>query len=436
MPIRNIFLIALAVIVSMTCYTTATRSRYARLFAEAVSTIEREALQKVPQSDLFASAMQGMASRLDGHSRFISGEDFRVFDEDLNQQFGGVGMYVDTDPETNVLTVLAPIPDSPAFEAGIQSGDQIVEIAGQPTENLERGDAVKLIRGPQGTEVNVAINRNGQKFSFDLTRRSIHEPSAHGDYRNSDGTWVFRLKEYPRLGYIRLAQFGKQSSEEIAQALSQIDGKVDGLILDLRNNAGGLLDGAIEICDLFLEPGLPIVRTRGRDNVVLEQHISQTDSVWPAEKALFLLVNRNSASASEIVAACLKDHERAILVGEQSWGKGTVQQVIPIEQGKSALKLTTASYWRPSGINIDRYDPTAKETGQWGVVPTEEYRVELSDEQIFQNRRLRSYLDLRGLVEEEDLIRRDTDGVLDTVDEPLQRAIRIINEPDERRIAA
>ena len=436
MPIRNLFVIALTTILSLTCYTTASKNKYANLFAEAMTTIEQKALQDLPREELFEYAMDGMTSQLDGHSKYISGEMFRLFNEDLEQQFGGVGMYVENDPESGQLTVLAPIPDAPAYDAGIRSGDIIVEIEGESTVEMDRARAVELIRGPRGTIVNVLITRDGKETNYPLERDFIHEPSLHGDYRNANGSWNYHLKDYPNIGYLRLIQFGSKSSEEMYAALSQIDDSVDSLIIDLRNNTGGLLEGAIEICDMLLPPKKQIVSIRGRNRALLEEHFSRSSPVFNADKPIVILINRDSASASEIVSACLQDHERAILIGETTWGKGTVQHVIPIERGMSALKLTTASYWRPSGENIDRYDIEARKTGQWGVKPNKGMAVELTDEQIFKNRQLRSFQDLRGLVDPDELIQRDEDKILEIVDEPLQKAIEFLQKLEDGQIAA
>ncbi len=436
MPVRNLFVIALTTILSMTCYSTASRNRYANLFAEAVQTIETQALQNVPRQQLFAYAMDGMTSRLDGHSRYISGEMFKIFNEDLKQEFGGVGMYVDTDPATERLTVLAPIPDTPAFKAGIQAGDVITEISGKPTQDLTRFEAVELIRGPRGEPVDIVVERRGQPIAFTLKREFIHEPSVHGDYRQPDGNWNFHLKDYPRVGYIRLLQFGNKSSLEMRDAIDAIKDEVDALIFDLRNNTGGVLDGAVEICDLFLEPGQLIVSTRGRNNKLLSRHVAGVNPVFPADKPVVVLVNRESASASEIVAACLQDHQRAFVGGESTWGKGTVQNVIPMQRGRSALKLTTASYWRPSGHYIDRFDEQAKTSGVWGVQPDSELKLELSEDEIFKNRRRRSLLDLRGLVDPQDLIDRDEEVLIEAADRPLQQAIDFLMKQLDQRAAA
>ena len=223
-------------------------------------------------------------------------------------------------------------------------------------------------------------------------------PSVNGDFRNPDGSWQFTLSEHPRIGYIRLQQFGEKSGTEITDALSSIAGKTDGLILDLRNNAGGLLNVAIQICDLFINKGELIVSTKGRKGKVIREFFATHDPIIKSGYPVVVLINRNSASASEILAGCLQDHQCAVIIGEQSWGKGTVQDVIPMQRGESALKLTTRSYWRPSGKEIDRFSDLAKKTMVWGVRPNEGFAIKMSEEEVFDNLRHRSIRDLEGLM--------------------------------------
>jgi carboxyl-terminal processing protease len=284
----------------------------------------------------------------------------------------------------------------------LRAGDQIVTIDGVDTLGKSRRDAIKLLRGPVGEPVELEIERDQQITSKTLRRAIIPVASVHGDFRDADGNWKYVLKDQPRIGYIRLIQFGEKSAEEISQALLEIGGQIDGLIIDLRNNSGGLLNVAVDICDMFLPNDQVIVRTRGRNKVLVDEYSSTANMVLSPNVPVCILVNRNSASASEIVAGCLQDHGRAILIGEQSWGKGTVQNVIPIQRGKSALKLTTASYWRPSGKHIDRNDDIAKATKKWGVQPNEGFAIELSEEAIFENVRQRNESDLQGLLTPEE----------------------------------
>ena len=429
MPLRNFVVIALVALFSLACYSVASKNRFANLFAEALDVIDREALRDIPRRELFDSAMNGMLSDLDEHSMYISGDMFRAFDEDMKQEFGGVGMYVDNDPVNQRLVVLAPIPNTPAFKAGVQSGDWIQEISGKSTEGLARGDAVKLMRGPTGEPVTVKIERDGNAWEEVLVREVIPVPSLHGDWRTPSGTWKFTLKDDPKIAYLRLMQFGAMSVEEMEVALDEVAGEVDGLILDLRNNSGGLLEAAIQISDMFLGEKKTIVSTRGRGGRLVETVVSSVPPIFPIEKPVVVIVNRNSASASEIVAACLQDHGRAVVVGEQTWGKGTVQHVIPIERGLSALKLTTSSYWRPSGKNIDRFGEGAVESGVWGVNPEQEDRVELTEEALFENARQRNRRDLQGLVGE-GAAGEIEGGEVDKphVDKPLQRSLELMKQ--------
>jgi carboxyl-terminal processing protease len=331
------------------------------------------------------------------------------------------------------LIVLAPIPGTPAFRAGIRIGDEIADINGQPTKGLDRLEAVKLMRGPGGTQIKLVIRRGEKSIPMELTRETIPIASLHGDWRNPDGSWNYVLKEYPRIGYLRLLQFGEKSTEEMCEALTAIEGKVDGLILDLRNNSGGLLETAVDICDLFLDERQIIVSTRGRDNRTVDEHFSTSSTKFDPRLPMAILVDRNSASASEIVAACLQDYGRAVVIGEQTWGKGTVQNIIPIEHGQSAIRLTTASYWRPGGQNIDRHDPNAVESGIWGVQPNAGFAIELTEETVFDNMRDRNRRDLEGLndgqaASDEPESSNQEVGQAQTpyVDAPLERAIEYL----------
>jgi carboxyl-terminal processing protease len=434
MPIRNIWAIVVTVIVSMACYSVASKNRYANLFAEAMDIIDREALQDVPRDQLFDHAMKGMMSGLDEHSLFVSGDLLRAFNEDINQQFGGVGMFVDVEPESGRLIVLAPIPNTPAFEAGIRAGDEIIQINGRQTLGMSREDAIQEMRGPQGATVNVVIGRDGHTRQLTLKRAAIHVPSVHGDWRNPDGTWNYVLQSHPRIGYLRLLQFGKDSAKEMSDAINQINSDADALIVDMRNNAGGLLDAAVEISEMFLPEGKLIVSTRGRKGKLVDERASSRPPIFDLNKPLVILVDRNSASASEVVSACLQDHKRAVVVGESTWGKGTVQNIIPIEKDRSALKLTTASYWRPSGKYIDRYDPEAKKSGEWGVHPDPGLEVTQSEEMVFKNLQQRNIRDLRGLLKSNSIDDPNEDAT--HVDMPLQRAIDFIQKQLQNRVAA
>ena len=391
MPTRNLICICVAAIVSYACYNVSIKKQtYASQFAEVVELVQNESLLERTDEELFDNAITGMMEGLDEHSAYFSGRAKEDFDNELKQQFGGVGMYVDINPADNRLTVMGPIPDSPVERAGIQSGDIIDKIDGESTVNMTRQDAVKKMRGPIDTDVRVTFLRGKDVIETSLTRQMIPIPSIRGDRRNADNSWNFHLEENERIGYVQIIQFGEQTADELKEVIAKLDKSTDALIIDLRNNTGGLMRSAIEICDQFLDPKLKIIETRRRGGVLENEFFSTDEMNYGKNKPLIVLVNRFSASASEIVAASLQDHGRAVVIGEQSWGKGTVQNVIPIDKGRGAIKLTIASYWRPSGENIDRRVSEARGSKEWGVRPSAGLAVQIDEEQLFANMRMRN----------------------------------------------
>ena len=403
MPLRNFLVIFAVAIISFACYSVTAKNRYANLFAEVLEIVNKEALAEASEEELFTGAMDGMLRNLDEHCSFISDSGFREFKEDLKQEIGGVGIFVGMDPKSRTLMVLAPMPNTPAYESGIQAGDLIVSIAGEPTLDKAQWDVIQKLRGPVGETVDLEILRGENVLFKTLTRAKIPIESAHGDYRKPDGNWNFFLKDHPNVAYIRLSQFGEMTGGEMKSALQSLPSNVEGLILDLRANPGGLLDIAVEICDMFLEADLPIVRIKGRDKLLIREYTSTAGTELLADLPVCILVDRYSASASEIVSGCLQDHKRAVLIGEQSYGKGTVQDINPIQYNKSLLKLTTSSYWRPSDKQIDRNDPESQKAKVWGVQPSQGFAIEMSDDEIIENikhRQQRTSLGIGGLVPE------------------------------------
>ncbi|MBT4866525.1 MAG: S41 family peptidase [Planctomycetaceae bacterium] len=388
-----------------------------RVFVDTFEQIDRNYVKDVDRRELMEAAIKGMLAKLDQYSSYISKKDLARFTQEVEQEFGGIGIQVSLDPKTNRLTVMTPLPGTPAYKAGVRAGDVIMEIEGKSTEGFQIDDAVKLLKGKAGQKVTLGVKHVGADdvVTLEMKRAIIKVATVLGDKYNADSTWNFWRDEEQKIGYIRLSHFSRHSAEELTAALKTLKaGGVKGLVLDLRFNPGGLLSQAVKISDLFVESG-KIVSTKGRNT---------PERTWNAKKPgtysdvpMVILVNRYSASASEILSACLQDHKRAVIVGERTWGKGSVQNVINLEDGASALKLTTASYHRPSGKNIHRF-PGAKDTDEWGVMPDENYKLRFTNEQ------LRDYLDYRR---ERDVLSKEGPPKSDFKDEQLAKALEFLS---------
>ncbi len=424
-------------LISYACFVRAEQNPYARYVAVGYSMIDRWALNETPDQVLFEGAMRGMVEVLqkqgDEHSLFIDEEQRDLFRVELTQEFGGVGVRIRQLGEPPQLTIVGPPePGTPAFSADIRSGDRIVGLDGKPTTEMDMLDVLKLMRGKAGQPVVLSVIHQGEDTVEDisLVRAVITLESILGDLRQADGTWSFRLDSNPRIGYLRITSFGDKTVAELTRALASICGptvenSVEALILDVRDNYGGALDAAVGISDLFLRAGSPIVTTRGRGQVIRERFVS-TGSGGYVDRPLAILVNHNSASAAEILAACLQDYHRAVVIGQRSYGKGTVQQLMPIESGRSLLKLTSATYWRPSGRNIHRMKDDTDED-LWGVSPNQGFEVVLDDEQYLQWRHYRRRRDLLGYGDQgllaEQLDKEDGKVPESYVDRAFQQAV-------------
>src|SRR6266446_1999242 len=322
-------------------------SGYAQIsvFAKAVQLIRQDYVDgnKISYHDLIYAAMKGMLSSLDPHSQFMNPEDFKEMQDDTRSRFNGLGIEVSM--KDGLLTVVTPMEDTPAAKAGIMSGDQILKINGTSTDRMELQDAVAVLRGEPGQKVSLTIVRPSTKEikDFALERTEIKVQSVKGTrILDADLSGPFQI------AYIRLIQFNEPTAEELAKALDDLQKRgMQALVLDLRNNPGGLLNVAVDVCAQFLPPNTKVVSTQGR--VASQQHDYST-SGFGKERPRFplaVLVNEGSASGSEIVAGALKDLHRAILVGETTFGKGSVQNVVQLPDG-SALRFTTAKYYTPS----------------------------------------------------------------------------------------
>jgi carboxyl-terminal processing protease len=311
-----------------------------KVLADVLAIVERNYVEPVNVSNLIHGAINGMLETLDPHSSFMSPEVFKEMQTETRGSFGGVGFEITI--RDKILTVVAPIEDTPASRAGILSGDQILRIDGASTKDINLMDAVKLMRGPQGTQVTITIMRSGftEPKDITLTRAIIPIRSVRSKM----------LEE--GYGYIKIIQFIEKTHADMKTALDRLEAKegtLKGLILDLRNDPGGLLEQAVKVSDEFLDSGL-IVYTEGRvEGQKMKFYAQKKGQVH--NYPLIVLVNGGSASASEIVAGALQDQGRAVILGTQTFGKGSVQTIIPLEDG-SAIRLTTARYFTPNGRSI------------------------------------------------------------------------------------
>jgi carboxyl-terminal processing protease len=341
-------------------------------------------LDKAKMRELVENMISGGLERLDPHSSFISPDEYKQFQRQSKGKFGGVGIKIGLS-RTGNLFVESPMVGTPAYEAGIMAGDIILKIDGQSTENMSLKKAVEMIQGEPGQKVTLTVLHEGGKKPVDIpiVRAEIRVESVLGDQRDPNNLkkWDYVIDRKHKIAYVRVSAFTETTTEELTRVIEQLQKQgVEGLVLDLRNNPGGLLRSAVEVSSLFLKDGQRVVSTKGR-NQKEETYDARRDRNAPeVSYPIAILLNRYSASASEIVAAALQDHRRAVVLGERSYGKGSVQHIIPMENGTSALKLTTASYWRPSGKNIHRF-PDSKDEDEWGVKPNDGLEVKLDDEE-------------------------------------------------------
>ena len=358
----------------------------------------------------------------------------------MRQQFGGIGVRIRMlgDPPELVI-VGAPDPGTPAARADIRANDRVLEIDGKPTAGMDLTEVLHLMRGQPGEPLELLVRHADAAHpeAKQLVREVITVDSILGDRRGTSGGWEYRLEADPRIAQVRVTTFGNKTADELDRVLSRLTAEgVEAVVLDLRDDAGGSLDAAVAICDMFLPAGKKIVEIRRRDDVLEDRYTSSGRGKF-TKLPLAVLVNGGSASASEIVAACLQDNHRASIFGERSYGKGTVQKLIPIEPGGSLLKLTTARYLRPNGKNIHR-QRDAKDEDDWGVSPDPGHQVVQSDTEFKAFERYRSLRDVWGEPpppellaaaedgEEPDAVPVDSADDANFVDRPLQAAVEYL----------
>ncbi len=343
-----------------------------QIFSEVFGKIKSEYVDQVDDKTLLRNAIKGMLAGLDPHSTFLDPEDFEDIRISTDGKFGGLGIEVTTDD--GLIKVVTPIDGTPAYEAGLQPGDLILKLDDIPVRGMSLQESVDKMRGDPGSSIKLTIFREGEsdELEFELIRAIIKVTSVRGE-----------LLE-PGLAYVRVSSFQSGTAQALRNQVKSLveknNGALDGIVLDLRNNPGGVLSGAVDVSDMFLSGG-DIVSTRGRTSASEQSFSARPDDITD-DAPMVVLVNRGSASASEIVAGALQDHQRAIIMGTQTFGKGSVQTVIPMNNG-GALKLTTARYYTPKDRSIQ-----AK-----GIVP----------DIIIEQARLTEINDSNGMVSESDL---------------------------------
>ena len=335
---------------------------------------------------LVEDMINGGLQNLDPHSQYLNEDDLKSFENLSEGHYAGVGILLGKDPRSPYLKVETPLPGTPAYHAGIQPDDVILKVGDRSTENMQITDARKIIKGAPGTQVTLTIIREGMAKPEDvtLTRAVVEQHPVMGFARDPDDPlkWEFLADKANKIALIRLVGFSEKSDKELRAAVEQAErAGATALVLDLRDNPGGLLNQAVAVADLFLEEGV-IVSTKNRNGGGRSWGAKPEGTVFGpgAKKPMAVLVNRGSASASEIVAAALQDHRRAVVVGERSFGKGSVQKVYNLRGDTAAVKLTTETWLTPAGKNIHRW-PDSKDSDEWGVKPDAGFEVKLTDDQ-------------------------------------------------------
>ncbi len=311
----------------------------ARLFAEVLDRVKRDYVEPLDDAELLESAIRGMVSDLDAHSQYLDAREYRDIRISTTGSYTGIG--IEIDEVGGKVTVITPLAGSPAARSGIRSGDQIIAVDGLALDSHNLQEAIGRLRGHAGSRVTVSVLRDDEVVDHEMRRQIIRVASVHKEFIN------------PSIGYIRVSQFSENTARELSRAVDDLQeangGMLEGLVLDLRNNPGGVLDSAVDVSDLFLDAGV-IVSAEGRSVDARFTRSAHRGDILDGA-AMVVVVNSGSASASEIVAGALQDHNRALVVGTETFGKGLVQTVVPLSKGR-AIKLTTSRYFTPSGDSI------------------------------------------------------------------------------------
>lgn len=399
-----VFLVVLGIFVGRASYCSNTGSNKGllenlKIFSEALHYIETGYVKPVSGKDLIYGAIKGMMQVLDPHSVFMPPDMLKELEVETKGEFGGVGMEITS--KDDYIYVVSPIEDTPAWKAGIKAGDKIIKIDGQSTKGMSVMDAVKKLRGPKGTKVTITIVREGVDKPFDvtITRDIIKIKSVRYEFKE------------PGIAYFKIRSFQENTDEELDKAYKELSskGEIKGIILDLRNNPGGLLSQAVAVAERFLPKGKLVVYTKGRNDSDSMRFISKGDKTYPYVP-MVVLVNAGSASASEIVTGALKANGRAVVVGERTFGKGSVQSILPLSDG-SAIKLTTAYYYTPDNICIE----------EKGITPD----IEIPDNLVAK----------KGHSIREEELKKLKEGEIEEVEKKIKGAVEEVKEDYQLKVA-
>lgn len=419
MPKRNVILLVVVCLSCLAAYAAREQAAAGRRFGEVVSLIRSSYYEPVDDERLFEAAVDAALGELDEHSAYIRGGDRSDLEATLDQNFGGIGLELSIDERRRMPVVASPVIDSPAWRAEIHAGDWIEAVGGESTVDRPLREVVDRLRGVVGEPVSMRVATASQepittldpaaavpevveRRDVTLVRERIETESVLGDRRDASGRWQWMLEGAPEIAYVRVTSFGERTAGELAKAFAAIEaaGDVRGLVIDLRGNPGGLLTAAVDACDLLLDDGV-IVHTR--------KHRSAVDGSLPVDSRratagaslagvpVAVLVDGLTASAAEIVAACLQDDGRATVVGSRTFGKGTVQSILPLADDRGLLKLTTSEYLRPSQATIHRRQ-SAGDDDVWGVSPDPGYEIAPSAEAVARTTAWRRARDAAGPV--------------------------------------
>jgi len=417
MPLSNLRSILVVAFISLFCISRTTIRE--QVLLNACRKLQQTAFVHPTEQDLFEGALEGMTKKLhdkygDHYSAYENPVQQQKIRDNLENQLIGLGVWL-VPLGKSQGTQLFPLPDSPALEAGVQHGDLLLKIEGDDATGLTLSEITKRLEGNPGTKVTLLVRRNDlvaadlraeeseqeseRETELTVTRARIHLPSVLGDHILRDGSWCHTLETAPDIGYLALNKtFNDSTTLEMRKALEYLKKQNDikGVIIDLRGNPGGYLNAAVGVCSLFLNEGV-IVTTKQRD--FTDPIKAPGAAIW--DKPVVVLIDAMSASASEIVAACLQDHGIAIVIGTRSYGKGTVQEMVKLPLNMGTLRVTKAEYFRPSLKNINRGNKS--EDDEWGVMPNDGYELKLSNQQATVTWRIRN---MRGIIPEEELGRQ------------------------------